>query len=325
MRQLDLRIGELFILGFENSRLEILDAFHDKFGLGGVILFARNAESLQSLKIIIQDIKARTSDDLIVAVDQEGGSVCRITGADFPTFPSPAYYSGNNDLRGATHAARVTSEHLLDIGVNMNLCPVADVLTNPDNLLMKSRCFSGDIHRVCEFVRSVVRVQNRSGVASCVKHFPGLGNSAIDPHVKLAMSYRSHDFYSEYMFPPFKAAFDESCPAVMTTHIKATLLDPENPATFSGSIISDILRSELGFDGVIITDDLDMGAVESIEDAVPRAISAGHDMVLICHSLDRQLSCAKALQRRIAEDDVLSSQVAASIERVRRLKEKFKV
>jgi len=321
----DLPIGELFLLGFENDRIGLIEEFYNHFGLGGVIVFGRNSETPSDLKEIIGEVKARTSEKIIVAVDQEGGDVSRLSGSGFPTFPSPAYYGERGDLESAIHAAEVTSEKLNEVGINMNLGPVADVLTNPDNTLMKHRCFSSEVDEVCEFVRSVIRAQSDFGVASCAKHFPGLGDASIDPHKEIAISEKPAEFVRQKMLPPFTVAIEAGVAAIMTTHILVPSLDPEHMATFSRQICDEVLRKTMGFDGVIISDDLNMHAVEDPEKAVPRALSAGHDMVLVALSFDEQLFYAGALWGNVESGDISRDDVVQRIKRVRRLKERFKM
>ncbi len=321
----DLPIGELFLLGFENDRIGLLEEFHDHFGLGGVIVFARNFESTSALKDIILEIKTRTTDDLIVAVDQEGGKVSRLTGQGFPTFPSPAYYGEKGDLEAAVHAAKTTAERLIELGINMNLAPVADVLTNPENTLMRQRCYSGDVNEVCKFVKGVINAQTESGVASCAKHFPGLGDASIDPHKAVAVSDRPPEFFFENSFPPFEAAVKAGVAAIMTTHLFTPSLDPEQMATFSKRICNQILRKSIGFDGVIISDDIDMDAVDDPKLGVSKAISAGHDMVLVSLSFDEQLFYGGSLWESIEAGSIPKPGVEEKISRVQRLKQRLRL
>ena len=321
----DLRIGELFLIGFENDRIDLLEEFHDYFGLGGVIVFGRNFESLSDLTEIIGEIKARTSSSLIVAVDQEGGDVVRLSGSGFPTFPSPAYYGERGDLQAAVHAARVTSESIKEIGINMNLGPVADVLTNPENILMKYRSYSGDVTEVCRFVRAVINAQSKSGIASCAKHFPGLGDASIDPHKEAAASDRTAEFFEKNMFPPFGVAVEERVAAIMTTHLFVPSLDPVHMATFSRRICEGILRESLGYEGVIITDDLNMNAVEDAKEAIPKALAAGHDMVLVAISFDEQLAFAGGLWESVESGEVPRYAISRKIDRVKQLKTRFEM
>lgn len=313
-------IGELFILGFDNGRVDLVEQFHRSFGLGGVIVFARNIESPSDLKLLIDDVKRRTAANIIVAVDQEGGAVVRLSGSEFPTFPSPAFYGDRHDLEGALHAAMTTACELKKLGINMNLAPVADVLTNPDNLLMKRRCFSGDVGEVSRFVEGVVRAQTEAGIASCAKHFPGLGDSVIDPHEKAAVCKRSDEYFRDTMFPPFAAAIRAGAKAIMTTHLLAPSLDPTGMATFSPRICRELIRGSLGFGGVVLSDDLDMGAVQDPEQAVPKAIAAGHDMILICHAVEKQIACADNLLKYVKSGNIDERDIVRRIESVRNLK-----
>jgi beta-N-acetylhexosaminidase len=321
----DLPIGELFLLGFENTGIGLLEEFHDHFGLAGVIVFGRNFESPSELKEIIDESKARTANNLIVAVDQEGGDVARLSGSGFPTFPSPAYYGERGELQAAVHAARVTSKKLNEVGINMNLGPVADVLTNPDNVLMKRRSYSSDVAEVCRFVLSIVGAQSEFGVASCAKHFPGLGDASIDPHREAAVSEQAAVFFEKNMFPPFAAAVEGGVSAIMTTHLFVPSLDPVHMATFSRRICDEILRESIGFEGVIITDDLNMHAVDDAKEAVPKALSAGHDIVLVGTSFDEQLSFAGRLWESVESGKIPRRAISQKIERVKQLKTRFEI
>lgn len=324
MSRAALPVGELFLLGFHNDGLDHLGQFYDKFGLGGVILFDRNCSSPDETSALIREVRSLTSNDILVAIDQEGGRVNRISGADFPTFPSAAYYGSRADIDGVRHATEITASRLLAIGINLNMNPVADVFVNEDNRILKSRCFSSNAEVAAKFVSEVVRIQNDAGIASCAKHFPGLGDSSIDPHLEMALSSQPVQRFEDVMFPPFEAAVEQGCPAIMTTHISAPSLDPDHIATFSRNVVDGILRKRLGFDGVVITDDLDMAAIGDIPDAVPRALIAGHDIVLICHSVDKQLYCAEQLVA-MADDPNLRESLSASVRRVRSLKQRFAV
>ncbi len=317
--------GELFLLGFDNNNSDILCEFHREYGLGGAIIFGRNVESPEHLKEMICSIRSQTEGDLLIAIDQEGGSVNRLCGAQFPTYPSAAYYGERADIDGLKHAVAMTCERLLEIGINMNLSPVADVLTNRQNSLMRRRCYSSDVAQVNDYVGAVIDVQSRLGVASCAKHFPGLGDSVIDPHQEIAVCDRSREFFEENMFPPFEAAIAHKCPAIMTTHVIAQSLDSDNMATCSPNIVGGILRDSMAYDGVIITDDLDMSGAGDLHSAVIGAIMAGHDMLLICHSFGEQLSCAEALLDLLRKGELAADEIERRISRVRQMKRRFAI
>ncbi len=320
-----LRVGELFVLGFENERLDLVEDFHERYGLGGVIFFSRNYDGADSIRHRLEHLRSVTVPDLLVAVDQEGGRVTRLSGIDFPAYPSPSCFGSRNDLDGAVHAASETARNLKKLGINLNLNPVADVLTNSSSDLLRTRCYSGDASAVCEYVTEVVQAQSSFGVASCAKHFPGLGDCEIDPHHELAVCDRSAAFYREVNFTPFRAAIQANCAAIMTTHMRAKVLDPDQPATFSSDICGRILRDELEFKGVVMSDDLDMGAVAEPSEAAVRAIGSGHDMVLVCHSIDHQISCAEEILRAVDNGTLDEGALTASIERIKRLKTQFSI
>ncbi len=228
-------------------------------------------------------------------------------------------------MNGLKHAVTVTSRRLFEHGINMNLSPVADVLTNRKNKLMSRRCYSSDVTQVNKCVETLIDIQSEIGIASCAKHFPGLGDSLIDPHRGVAICDREKDFFVQNMFPPFETAIAHNCPAIMTTHVIAQSLDPDNIATHSRKVVKETLRDSMGFDGVIITDDLDMGGAGDLHSAVVGAIMAGHDMLLICHSFDDQFSCAETILDLLRRGELSVDDIEQRIDRARQMKRKFAI
>jgi beta-N-acetylhexosaminidase len=319
------KIGELFLFGYGPDSAGFLLDFARQHGLGGIILFQHNFDAIESLAKQLEAFKQAAGSNLIVCVDQEGGEVVR-TETHTPVFPSPRHYVRANDPEGLRISARITAGYLRQMGINLNLAPVCDVLTNPRNSLMLKRCFGEDSGTVSEYVGVLIEEYHRHKIGCCAKHFPGLGSSEIDPHKKLAITDISREDFETTDWPPFKQAVESEVEMVMTTHLLAKSLDPEYMATFSRIIATDYLRGRLGFEGVLVTDDLGMGAVTSDYSPAERAVNAlraGHDMLMFCHDRKDQDSAFKSVLDLYNNGELDRDEIAMKISRIHKLKEKL--
>jgi beta-N-acetylhexosaminidase len=321
-----IKIGELFLLGYEPGDFEFLEAFARKFGLGGIVLFERNFESKSGLAEQLRILNEITENKLIVSVDQEGGPVNRVRD-EFPLFPSAKYYGDRKDFSGLKTMAKTTAHHLQALCINTNLVPVCDVLTNPRNTLMARRSFGSDAGLVTACVAELIQEYQRDGIICCAKHFPGLGSADIDPHENISTTDISPDEFRRLHWQPFARAIELKTDMIMTTHLLAKELDNENMATFSKKIVCGRLRDELDFKGVIVTDDLSMGAVKNNfapEQSVYEALKAGHDMVMICHGRDDQDSALNYLLECYNNGQLEKEEIESKISLVKKLKDKLK-
>jgi beta-N-acetylhexosaminidase len=319
------KIGELFLFGYGPDSAGFIMDFAQRNGLGGIILFQHNFDQIEILAEQIEEFKQAAGSNLIVCVDQEGGEVVR-TETHTPAFPSPRHYARGNDPEGLKISASTTAKYLRQMGVNLNLTPVCDVLTNPRNSLMLKRCFGGESGIVSEYVGILIEEYHRHKIGCCAKHFPGLGSSEIDPHKKLAVTDISLEAFETTDWPPFKKAVGAEVEMIMTTHLLAKSLDPEHMATFSRIIATDYLRGKLGFEGVLVTDDLGMGAVTadySPAESAVNALRAGHDMLMFCHDGKDQESAFKTVFDLYNNGELDRDEIAMKISRIRELKEKL--
>jgi beta-N-acetylhexosaminidase len=322
----DIKIGELFLLGYEPGEFGFLEDFARKFGLGGVVLFEKNFESKSMLAEQIRILNEITESRIIISVDQEGGPVNRIR-EESPLFPSAKYYGDRKDFAGLKTMAKSTAHHLLALGVNSNLVPVCDVLTNPRNTLMERRSYGSEADLVTQCTSELIQEYQHSGILCCAKHFPGLGSADIDPHENISTTDIGADEFRRVHWQPFARAIELRVDMVMTTHLLASDLDSENMATFSKKIVSSHLRDELGFAGVIITDDLSMGAVKNNftpEESVCEALKAGHDMVMICHNREDQDSALNCVLECYNKGEMEKEEIENRISLVNKLKDKLK-
>ncbi len=284
------------MVGFHGTEVpESLQDLLDDDLVTGVILFSRNIESAEQVRQLNKKLR-RQRPDLLVAVDQEGGPVRRLKDGVPDT---PAMRDILTEAEAYEHGLAL-GKALAALHFNMNLAPVLDVDTNVDNPVIGERSFSHDPQRVAKLGVAYHKGLSDGGVLTCGKHFPGHGDTAADSHVTLPVVQHGLDRLRRVEIPPFKAAIAARMPALMTAHLLVPAIDPDAPATLSPIIMSDILRAELGFEGVLISDDLEMKAIAerySIDRAVALAIEAGVDMVLVCHDLASQRKALSTLRR----------------------------
>ena len=264
---------------------------------GGIILFDRNAENRDQLKEFIAEIKAICPTPPFIAVDFEGGRVRRL-GKYFPHLGAPVEYK--DDLAILENQCREIAEQFKEIGINLNLAPVADLTYTPLNPALLNRTFSNDPALVVEYCKSFYKGFAACGIQCCLKHFPGLGSAANDPHDKTAISCISRERIGANDLVPFRAGIKMGINFLMTTHILMTEID-KNISTFSKNTID--LARRIVFDRIIITDDMSMGAIgnsQSLPENVFNALVAGHDMALICHNNDKHEEIINYLDSNLA-------------------------
>lgn len=296
--------GALVWAGFDGERVphELLDGVRDG-RVGGVILFAirGNIRSKEQVRAMLREVQDAAREGGLppvpVAVDQEGGQVVRV--AYRAVFPSAMAIAATGDPGLSERAARAVANGLRADGITVNHAPVCDVNVEPRNPVIGTRSFGDDTASVAEFAAAWVRGSEGAGVATSPKHFPGHGETPVDSHLNFVDVTADRATIARRDLPPFKAAIDAGASMVMTAHVRFHAFDKNAPATLSRPILTDLLRGELGFKGLCITDSLDMSGinVDSPERVVGRAIDAGVDAVMVTSHLDRQLAAAGWIDR----------------------------
>ena len=254
-------------------------------GLGGITLFAYNVGPPDQLAQLTRALQGERPD-LLISIDEEGGDVTRLEAERGSSYPGNLALGRVDDVALTEAVASAIAGELAQAGVNLNLAPVADVNTNPLNPVIGVRSFGSDSELVARHVAAFVRGTQRQGVAACAKHFPGHGDTSADSHRELPVA--AGDLEAALL--PFRAAVEAGVQAVMTAHLLVPELD-DRPATLSGRIISQLLRGELGFEGLVITDALEMKAVSEtvgVEEAAVLALAAGADALCIGHDLHEE-------------------------------------
>jgi beta-N-acetylhexosaminidase len=322
------QIGRTLIAGFNGIQLPIeLKSIAAEFGLGGIILFARNIAEPEQVAEVAAEAASLVPDlPLWVSVDQEGGRVARLK-APYTEWPPMATLGRSDDVALAERFARALAAELLATGISLDYAPVLDIHTNPENPVIGDRALADRADRVASIGTRIIRAFQDEGLAACGKHFPGHGDTATDSHLELPLVEHPPERLREVEFAPFRAAIGAGVATIMTAHVHVPSLDEGRPATLSKRIVSGILRQELGFEGVIISDDLEMKAIAAtyaVPSAAVMAIEAGCDALLIC-SGDHQTQ-ATALEALIhaAEDGRLpTSRIDDALKRQTRTKERF--
>jgi beta-N-acetylhexosaminidase len=297
-------------------------------GVGGIILFERNCPSPTHIAELIEDLQetARSKGPgipLIIAIDQEHGPVTRIR-QGVTSFPSAEALGVMGESNLVRRAAHITGEELASLGITMNLAPVADLLLHPKNKVIGQRSFGKDPSLVGEMVVAAVEGLQSAGVAACAKHFPGHGATQTDSHHALPTIERSREELERAELLPFKRAVQAAVAAVMTGHLLCPSLDPALPATFSFPIIQGLLRQDLGFDGLVISDDLCMGALDAwggVEERGKAAFKAGVDCLLVGKGPVQGL--LDALKQGLETGEIPKERAQEAVARIMKLKERY--
>src|SRR5262245_39163418 len=250
-------------------------------GLGGAVLFGWNVESPAQLRTLTASLRA--DGEILVGIDEEGGDVTRLEVATGSSYPGNAALGVVDDVELTEQVAASIGADLAHVGVNLNLAPVADVNTNPLNPVIGVRSFGADGELVARHVAASVRGLQSAGVAACAKHFPGHGDTSQDSHHELPVVAS----LEEAALAPFRAAIGAGVQSIMTAHIVVRSLG-EEPATMSRALLNGLLREDLGYDGLVITDALEMRAISAtvgVEEGAVRAIAAGADALCLGHDL----------------------------------------
>ncbi len=338
------KIGELVMVGFRGSALDDSDPILQQVEagqVGGVVLFdidvatgsSRNVESPGQLRSLVAELQNAAPSPLLVAIDQEGGRASRLKERyGFPSTLSHQELGERKSLELTASQARRTAEVLADVGINLNLAPVVDVNVNPASPVIGAlgRSFSADPAVVTDHARAVIAAHRSAGVLTAVKHFPGHGSAPGDTHLGFVDVTEA---WVPAELVPYRTLVNEgSVDAVMTAHVVNGQLDPQWPATLSPATITGVLRDELGFQGVVVSDDLQMGAIADqygLETAVHQALLAGVDILLFANNNPRAYEPdiaprVVALVEALVRDGALTEErIDESVERVRALKRRL--
>lgn len=320
--------GQLLFIGLKGPTLTADEAqFMIKNNIGGVTLFKRNLTTPTELHKLCSDLnnlKTKMPSRLppFVAIDMEGGRVHRLK-PPFTQWPSLGQMAKLDSTSIAFKFANMMGAELAAVGINLDFAPCVDVLTNSDNVLIGDRSLGTDPEFVAKMASAMVRGYIKSGIVACAKHFPGHGNTIIDSHEDLPIEEIDLKTLESRELIPFKKSFRARMDMVMTAHIKYKNIDPEHPATLSKLFLTKMLREEMRYKNIIISDDLDMKALTnnySREEIPVMALQAGCDVLLYCNEFDSPPIAIEQVGKAIKDKKLDTSKLAASLQRVVDLK-----
>ena len=307
---LEEKVGQLFLVRYEKNDIEYLSNFNP----GGYILFAKDFDNhtKDSMKEELSNDQKLSKYPLILGVDEEGGYVTRISRfKEFrdEKFKSPREYYNEGGFQLVEQTENEKAELLKELGLNLNLAPVADVSTNPDDFI-NIRTFGSDATTTADYISKMVDYANNNKINSCLKHFPGYGNN-VDTHTGVAIDNRSYEEISTNDYLPFKSGIEHNVPCVLVSHNVVNSIDNSLPSSLSKKVI-DELRQKLEFSGIIITDDLDMEAVKAYaenNEAATLAINAGNDMIITSDFINMRSEVLESIKNNKIEEDTINKAV----------------
>jgi beta-N-acetylhexosaminidase len=327
-RELRRHAGRLAIVGFAGQEVPgDLRRLVAEFDLGGVIYFARNvAEPRQMAELSRQVADLQREWPLWISVDQEGGRVARLK-SPFTEWPPAMTLGRSGDETLAERFGAALAAELLAVGINLDYVPVLDVHTNPKNPVIGDRALADKAEDVARLGAAVLRGLEGAGVAGCGKHFPGHGDTSTDSHEELPLVEHERSRLEAVELIPFIRAIAADVATMMTAHVLVPALDENTPASLSKPVVTDLLKTKLGYKGVVFCDDLGMKAVSkthTLAGATVDALAAGCDAVLLCNSTaDEQSVAIEAIIKAVESGQLTGTRIDDALARQRRIKEKF--
>lgn len=295
-----------------------------KYPVGGLVYFKQNIQSKEQITEMLANTVSMSKYPVFLAVDEEGDSVARVADKlNLDKVDSAAEIGASGDTNKAYETYKSIGTYLCEYGFNLNFAPVADVLTNPDNSVLKKRSFGDNADAVSLMVSEAVKGLEETGVTACMKHFPGRGGAALDPHDGLAATDRTLEEIRESELKPFAAGIEAGAGMIMVGHVAVPAITEDNtPASISKKVITDILREEMGYNGVVITDALNMAAITEYYDSAQAAImalKAGADMILMPEDFE---AAYEGVLAAVKDGTISEARINDSLKRVYRIKYK---
>lgn len=324
---LDEKIGQMIITGFNGSEYnDDMDRLINEYKVGGVILFARNIEDSNQMIDLTRALQENNNNlPLFISIDEEGGRVSRLPD-DVEKFPSAFTIGLINNQQTAYENGKEIGYTLKRLGINLDYAPVLDIYSNENNTVIGDRAFSKE-----ESIVSTMGIATMEGIEDAdiipvVKHFPGHGDTEVDSHYGLPIVYKTLEELRNFEFIPFVKAIESGCDVIMVSHIILNEIDSSNPASLSKIVINDILRRDMNFDKVVITDDMAMGAITSImsiEEACIRSIKAGCDILLLGNAYEEIEQVINSIKLKLYNGEISEEQINKSVKRILELKKKY--
>ncbi|HEY2495320.1 MAG TPA: beta-N-acetylhexosaminidase, partial [Paenibacillus sp.] len=328
---LEQKIGQMFICGFLADQPDPnIQTLIEDYYVGGIIYFRRNVKSLAQMEALSDSLQSLALRDgqppLWIAIDQEGGMVARIDVEEMSSIPGNMALGATANTEYSFKAGSVNASELLSLGINMNLAPCLDINNNPMNPIIGIRSFGEDPDQVSEHGQAVIRAYQEQGLSAVGKHFPGHGDTMADSHFGVAIIPHDMDRLRKIELKPFVKAIEYGIDAIMTAHVIFPAIEPNQiPATLSSAVLTDLLRKELGFQGLIMTDCLEMHAISQtygIPEGAIRAINAGADCILVSHTYSEQVAALEAVKKAVETGVIKESTIDDAVTRILAMKDK---
>lgn len=328
---LDEKIGQLVIVGLDGYELnDNAASMLRDYKVGGFIVYGTNVKDSAQLLSLINTLKQANDGKaipLFMSVDQEGGRIDRMP-PEIKRFPTNKDIGLKDDGALSLKIGKTIAEEIKAFGFNLDFAPVLDINSNPNNPVIGDRSFGPTEEVVSKLGVQTMKGLQSGGVIPVVKHFPGHGDTSVDSHIGLPVVTHNLNRLRGFELLPFKSAIRNKADAVLIAHILLPEIDPDNPATFSKTIITGLLRNELGFGGVVITDDMTMGAIMQnygISDAAVKSVNAGSDIILVAHDYAMQVKVIEALRQAAADGIISEQRINESVYRILKLKAKYRL
>lgn len=323
-------IGQMVMIGFDGTRTMASGSVNlmQEYSIGNVMLYGWNTDTFSQTKALIDNINSHNPSKipLLIGIDLEGGSVTRFPQQWHPSLNSAQTLGKANDPQRVYNQYKRIGDQLRDIGININFAPVLDIARNPSSTFLGKRMFGSDPEKVSKLIPEAIRGLHDAGIASLGKHFPGHGETATDSHDKLPVLKATLEEMENYSLIPFKAAVDAGVDAMLVAHLSYPNVDSEYITSVSPTVITGILRDELGFNGVVFSDDLRMGGFTSkysVGKGAVLHILAGGDVLLIGRYTDKQRTALDSLYAALQDGTLTRERLEQSVRRVLEIKIRY--
>ncbi len=326
---LEEKAGQLVMVGLD----EYTNNAHskemvEKYKVGGFILFEKNIKDAKQMLSLINSLKQSNlinKAPLFLSIDEEGGRVTRMP-KEFVKLPSSKYIGQFNNSQLSYDIGTILGKELKSFGLNMDFAPVLDINSNAKNPVIGDRAFGANEKLVSKLGLETMKGIQKEKVIPVIKHFPGHGDTSVDSHIGLPVVNNTLSRLKSFELVPFKEAIDNGADMIMVAHILLPKIDDKSPASFSKTVITDILRKDLNFNGVVITDDMTMGAVMKnfkIEEAAVTSLKAGTDIILVCHDYNNQIKVIDNIKKSIENGNLPMEEIDEKLYRILKLKNKY--
>lgn len=328
---LDIKIGQMILAGFPSKTYdETVNEIIENYKIGNIILFANNIGTKREVAKLTYDLQKNliksTGIPGFIAIDQEGGMVTRIHDG-ITVFPGNMAFAAADADKSTLKEGEIEGEELKALGINLNLAPVLDVNSNYKNPVIGVRSYGDNPAAVSKLGIDLICGLKKSGVIATAKHFPGHGDTDLDSHINLPVVTHNIEHMEKIDLYPFKEAIKNGIDAIMTAHVLFPAIeDKKIPATLSYKILTGLLRNKLGFEGLIITDCMEMDAIATFygsDKAAVMAVKAGADLICISHSIDVQVKCFNAIKSAVLNGDISEKRIDVSYKRITEMKKKY--